>query len=149
VTKSGRKVRQYGWVYEVMAMDEDNGCALCRWWAKALPSGGHEREYTFVLTEDAENAHHGLEKSWYAISVGDPEATLLDVTIVSEIKWRGNDPRNARLNLDPLEALFNFVGNACIDDIFFLGGLFYLIRSYEIPTGAAPTLLEWSMGWQT
>ena len=117
VTKSGRKVRQYGWVYEVMAMDEDNGCALCRWWAKALPSGGHEREYTFVLTEDAENAHHGLEKSWYAISIGDPEATLLDVTIVSEIKWKGKDPRNARLNLDPLEALFNFVGNACIDDI--------------------------------
>ena len=32
---------------------------------------------------------------------------------------------------------------------FFLGGLFYLFRSYEIPTGAAPTLLEWSMGWQT
>jgi len=104
-------------VYEVMAMDEDNGCALCRWWAKALPSGGHEREYTFVLTEDAENAHHGLEKSWYAISIGDPEATLLDVTIVSEIKWKGKDPRNARLTLDPLDALFKFVGNACIDDI--------------------------------
>ncbi len=32
---------------------------------------------------------------------------------------------------------------------FFWGGLFYLFRSYEIPTGAAPTLLEWSMGWQT
>jgi putative component of membrane protein insertase Oxa1/YidC/SpoIIIJ protein YidD len=24
VTKSGRKVRQHGWVYEVMAMDEEN-----------------------------------------------------------------------------------------------------------------------------
>jgi hypothetical protein len=118
VTNSGRKVRQYGWVYEVMAMDEENGDALCRWWAKALPSGKYERECTFVLTEDAENAvHDPLEKSWYAIPIGNPEATLLDVSIVSEIKWIGSDPTKARLTLDPRDALFNFVGNARCGDI--------------------------------
>ena len=36
---------------------------------------------------------------------------------MSEIKWIGNDPTKARLTLDPLDALFNFVGNARCGDI--------------------------------
>lgn len=117
VTKTGRRVRQYGWVHEVMEMDETGDWAYCRWWAKALPSGCHEREHTFVLIEDSENAHHGPERSWYSIPVGNPEATLLDVTTVCEIKWKGKDKKTAWLTVDPLEALFRFVGNARMDDI--------------------------------
>ena len=64
---TGRRVRQHGWVYEVMEMNEASGWAYCRWWAKALPSGPHERLNIFVLTEESDGADGS---GWYSIPVG-------------------------------------------------------------------------------
>ena len=88
-----------------MDVNEDSGWACCRWWAKALPSGPHERLTTFALTEDS----NGVDGSgwWYSIPVGSPVTTLLDVTSVCTIKWTNLNMKTARLTLDAL------VANSC------------------------------------
>ena len=49
VSKSGRVVRQFGWLYEVMSIDSVNMIMHLKWWSKCLPHGAHEREKAFQL----------------------------------------------------------------------------------------------------
>ena len=52
VTKTGKFVRQYGWLYEVLSLSSTDSVAHCKLWSKAEPSGSHPRRDVFVRTEE-------------------------------------------------------------------------------------------------
>ena len=107
VTKTGKFVRQYGWLYEVLSLSSTDSVAFCKLWSKAEPSGAHPRRDVFVRTEE----EFDEEGQPYKCELLPGDYLVLDVTpSVTIVKYSSSGYEPSQLKFDAVETVSNFVG---------------------------------------